>query len=270
MHGYADVSGGWYAMAALQNGGSAWQWVCDVLGLRWAELFDAAAATPAGAGGVASGRSSAGSGAASPDPSDRGGWSGLHPGTTRADLARAAVEGVAFAIGAAFRLLDAARRGRAGRAHRRRRRGRPSCSSCWPTCWAVRSGTCRLRSASAIGAAVLAGRGAGVDVVPEGPAGDVVEPRADDGLDAAAGPLGPDLTQAGAEPSAAGARTSARAASCRTPLVASALPPPGPGAPERSVNRPPASRTITSSAARSQSETSGSQAMSTAPSASRQ
>ena len=33
-------TGGWYAMAALQNGGSAWQWVCDVLGLSWAELFE--------------------------------------------------------------------------------------------------------------------------------------------------------------------------------------------------------------------------------------
>ena len=46
VHGYADVTGGWYAMAALQNGGSAWEWVCGVLGLSWAELFDAAAATP--------------------------------------------------------------------------------------------------------------------------------------------------------------------------------------------------------------------------------
>ena len=36
VHGYADVSGGWYAMAGLQNGGSAWEWVVrrarDVLG----------------------------------------------------------------------------------------------------------------------------------------------------------------------------------------------------------------------------------------------
>ena len=47
VHGYADVSGGWYAMAALQNGGSAWEWVCGVLGMSWPELFDAAAATPA-------------------------------------------------------------------------------------------------------------------------------------------------------------------------------------------------------------------------------
>jgi hypothetical protein len=67
-----------------------------------------------------------------------------------------------------------------------------------------------------------------------------------------------------------GSRTCDRAASCSFPLEARACPPAGPGAPVRSVNRPPASRTITSSAAMSQIDTSGSQAMSTAPSASRQ
>lgn len=55
--------------------------------------------------------------------------------------------------------------------------------------------------------------------------------------------------------------------SCSAPLVAIALPPAGPGVPSRSVNRPPASVTITAGAARSYSATSGSQAMSTAPSA---
>jgi hypothetical protein len=52
-----------------------------------------------------------------------------------------------------------------------------------------------------------------------------------------------------------------------SPLVATALPPAGPGAPVRSVNRPPASSTIRDTAARSCSATSGSAAMSTAPSA---
>jgi xylulokinase len=44
-----------------------------------------------------------------------------------------------------------------------------------------------LRSASAIGAAVVAGRGVGVDVVPEVAAGAVVTPRSDADLRAAAG-----------------------------------------------------------------------------------
>jgi xylulokinase len=43
-----------------------------------------------------------------------------------------------------------------------------------------------LRSASAIGAAVLAGRGVGLDVVPEAAAGAVVEPHTDVDLRAAA------------------------------------------------------------------------------------
>ena len=43
-----------------------------------------------------------------------------------------------------------------------------------------------LRSASAIGAALLAGRGVGADVVPDAPSGEVVRPREDAGLRAAA------------------------------------------------------------------------------------
>src|SRR5690242_2054601 len=61
-----------------------------------------------------------------------------------------------------------------------------------------------------------------------------------------------------------------RTASCSSALVATALPPCGPGRPARSVNAPPASRTTMSSAARSHRDTSGSAAISTAPSASRQ
>lgn len=185
VHGYADVSGGWYAMAALQNGGLAWAWVCEVLGMSWTDLFDAAAATPAGAGGVAFRPFLTGERGGVARPSDRGGWSGLQPGTTRADLARAAVEGVAFAIAAAFELLDVpgdddpvVLTGGGARSAvvqrlladvlRRPVRHLP------------------LRSASAIGAAVLAGRGVGLDVVPEAAAGAVVEPHTDVDLRAAA------------------------------------------------------------------------------------
>ena len=70
--------------------------------------------------------------------------------------------------------------------------------------------------------------------------------------------------QASAESGASRASTS----SWRGPFVARALPPAGPGEPARSVNRPPASSTISDTAARSCSATSGSDAMSTAPSAS--
>lgn len=63
-------------------------------------------------------------------------------------------------------------------------------------------------------------------------------------------------------------RTWARAAACRSPLLARALPPAGPARPVRSVNTPPASATISASGARSCSSTSGSAATSTLPSAS--
>jgi len=62
-------------------------------------------------------------------------------------------------------------------------------------------------------------------------------------------------------------RKPASTASCSRPLLDTALPPVGPGSPSRSVKVPPASSTMTQSAARSHSDTSGSAAASTAPSA---
>jgi xylulokinase len=175
VHGYADVTGGWYAMAALQNAGSAWEWVRGVLGLSWEELFEAAAASPAGAGGVVFRPFLTGERGGVAGPGDRGGWAGLHPRTTRADLARAAVEGVVFAISAATDLLDV-----------------PGGTPVVLTGGGTRSPVVRqlladvlgrpvrhlrLRSASAIGAALLAARGVGLDVVPRREAEAVVEPR---------------------------------------------------------------------------------------------
>src|SRR5699024_8631697 len=58
-----------------------------------------------------------------------------------------------------------------------------------------------------------------------------------------------------------------RISSCSRPLVATALPPKGPSSPSRDVKRPPASVTIGTSATMSCSASSGSQAASTAPSA---
>lgn len=62
-------------------------------------------------------------------------------------------------------------------------------------------------------------------------------------------------------------RRAARTSSCSSELVATALPPNGPSSPSSEVNRPPASTTIGTSAAMSYSSSSGSQATSTAPSA---
>ncbi|HET6392329.1 MAG TPA: FGGY family carbohydrate kinase [Blastococcus sp.] len=183
VHTYADTADGWYAMAALQNGGSAWAWACDVLGLTWAEFAAAAASVPAGAGGVVFRPFLTGERGGVAGPDDRGGWTGLSAGTTRADLARAAVEGVVFAIRAAFELLDM-------------RDQEPVLL----TGGAMRAGLVAqllaealgrpvrplgLRSASAVGAALLAGRGVGLDVDPERHAGPLLEPCTDPALEAA-------------------------------------------------------------------------------------
>ncbi|SEK20688.1 xylulokinase [Blastococcus sp. DSM 46786] len=174
VHGYADVEDGWYAMAALRNGGSAWAWVCDVLGLTWPELFAAAASVP-GAGGVVFRPFLTGERGGVAGPDDRAGWDGLHPGTTRAHLARAAVEGVVRAVAAAAALL-----------------GGPGDGPVVLTGGGARSAVVQqlladelgrpvrplaLRSASAIGAAVLAARGVGADVVPQRAAEVLVAPR---------------------------------------------------------------------------------------------
>jgi xylulokinase len=173
VHSYADTAGGWYAMAALQNGGSAWHWVRGVLGLSWPELFAAAEAAPAGAGGVVFRPFLTGERGGVAGPAERGSWTGLGAGTTRADLARAAVEGVVAAVAAAAALLPGAAgtvvlTGGGGRSPLVRQLladalGRP-----------VRY--LPLRSASAIGAALLAARGAGFDVVADRSPGPPVEP----------------------------------------------------------------------------------------------
>lgn len=102
-HLYADAGDGWYAMAALQNGGLALDQAARLLGMNWDELIAAAARGRARAvsflpfftgerGGVAS-------------PSSLGGWLGVGIETTRDDLSRAAVEGVLFSIRRGLELL---------------------------------------------------------------------------------------------------------------------------------------------------------------------
>ena len=175
VHGYADADGGWYAMAALRNGGSAWTWVCRVLGLSEPELFELAASVP-DAGGAVFRPFLTGERGGVAGPDDRAGWHGLGASTTRAHMARSALEGVVRAIGAASALLPASDPG----------------APVLLTGGGVRSPVVqqlladelgrpvrrqRLRSASAVGAALLAARSLGADVVPRRAFGPVVEPR---------------------------------------------------------------------------------------------
>jgi xylulokinase len=182
LHCYADVGDGWYAMAALQNGGLAWSWAAGVLGLTAAELLEAAATVAAGAGGVTFRPFLTGERGGVAGPADRGSWTGLSAGTSRADLARAAVEGVVFAVGAAVELLGGngpvVLTGGGGRS--------PLVSRLVADVLGVPVRYLPIRSASAVGAALLAARGVGIDVVPRREAARLVEPRPDPGLRAAA------------------------------------------------------------------------------------
>ncbi|MDP9431025.1 MAG: FGGY-family carbohydrate kinase, partial [Actinomycetota bacterium] len=98
---------------------------------------------------------------------------GLSASTTRAELARAAVEGVVFAVGAAAGLLGGdgpvVLTGGGGRA--------AVVQQLLADVLTVPVRYLPIRSASAVGAALLAGRGRDADVVTGQAAGRPVEPR---------------------------------------------------------------------------------------------
>lgn len=176
VHAYADTADGWYGMVALQNGGLAWTWVCQVLGMGWPDLVAALDAAPPGAGGVVFRPFLTGERGGVAGPDARGSFAGLHPGTTRADLARSALEGVAFAVAAGLDLLgepaDTAPVVLTGGGAR---------STAVQQLLADVLGRpvqhVQVRSASAAGAAMLAARGVGVELAAQRAAGPVVDPR---------------------------------------------------------------------------------------------
>jgi xylulokinase len=100
---------GWYAMAAVLNGGLTLAWVRQVLGMSWQELYDSAALEPAADDPFFLPHLN---GERTPylDPGLRGAWTNLAPRHDRQRLARAALEGVAFAIRDGLGCLDPAGR----------------------------------------------------------------------------------------------------------------------------------------------------------------
>ena len=100
----------------------------------------------------------------------------MHPGdVVRADLARAAVEGVACAVAAALDLLGP----RAGDLVVLTGGGarEPAVQQVMADALDRPVQQVQVRSASAAGAAVLAARGVGLELVPQRVAGAVVEPQ---------------------------------------------------------------------------------------------
>ena len=88
----------WYAMAAMQNAGIALEWVRTTLGASWAEVYGEAFAVPPGAEGLIFLPYLTGERTPYFDPTARGAWIGLRLSHSRGHLLRAALEGVAFAV----------------------------------------------------------------------------------------------------------------------------------------------------------------------------
>jgi xylulokinase len=91
----AATDSGWYAMAALLNGGLVLAWVLQVLGATWQELY-ATAADPPGADNPFFLPHLHGERTPYLDTDMRGAWTDLGPRHSRRDLLRASLEGVAF------------------------------------------------------------------------------------------------------------------------------------------------------------------------------
>ena len=93
----AATEAGWYAMAASLNAGSSLEWVRQLLGASWSELYASAGSEPAVDDPLFLPHLN---GERTPylDPTLRGAWVGLSPGHDRTRLLRAALEGVAFAV----------------------------------------------------------------------------------------------------------------------------------------------------------------------------
>ena len=88
----------WYVMAALQNAGLALEWARDLLGLSWDEMYEAFESAAPGAEGLTFLPYLAGARSPHLNPDARGGWLLAARHHAKGHFARAAFEGVAFAI----------------------------------------------------------------------------------------------------------------------------------------------------------------------------
>lgn len=158
-HLYADANDGWYGMVGLQNAGLALNKAREWLGVRWPDFFSLAASAPAGAGGVSVLPFLTGERGGVAAPDSWGAWLGLSEATTSTHLARAAIEGMLFAVRRGVELL-------AGKPERVRVSGGGVREEFVAQMLAdVLDAEVRVipeRSASAVGAAMLAATGVGV------------------------------------------------------------------------------------------------------------
>lgn len=104
---YRAATPDWYALAAIQNAGLALEWVRELLGLDWNAVYAQAFAREA-APDLAFLPYLTGERTPLMDHRACGSWSGLRLGHSRAQLMRAALEGVAFALRDGLDTLEAA------------------------------------------------------------------------------------------------------------------------------------------------------------------
>jgi xylulokinase len=173
----AAVPDRWYAMAAVQNAGLALDWVRRTLQASWSELYGAARSRPPGALGVTFVPYLSGERTPVLRSDARGAWVGLGLAADRAALLQATVEGVAFALRHALEALPGPR------PDQLRLAGGGSLDPRFRALLAdvlhAELRPVEVRSASAIGAALLAATAAGLPppAVPQR-AGEPVGPSA--------------------------------------------------------------------------------------------
>lgn len=97
-HLYRTVQDDYYAMAAMQNAGIALEWVRRTLSMSWDDMYAEAFSVPAGSEGLLFLPYLTGERTPHLDPNATGTWHGMTLKHGRGHLARAAFEGVVFAL----------------------------------------------------------------------------------------------------------------------------------------------------------------------------
>lgn len=95
---YRSIGRSLYVMAAMQNGGTVFEWARAVLGASWPEMYEAAFGGNAGNGGVVFLPYATGERAPILDPGASASWTGMRLGCRREHLIRSVFEGVALAV----------------------------------------------------------------------------------------------------------------------------------------------------------------------------
>ena len=97
-HLYRTVESNYYAMAAMQNAGIAFEWLRKTLDLTWEEMYEAAATAPSGSEGLLFLPYLTGERTPHLNSEAKGTWHGLTLKHKRNHLVRSVFEGIGFAL----------------------------------------------------------------------------------------------------------------------------------------------------------------------------